>query len=109
MDTPQVTPELLDECARALLGDPVVLGMAARRRLVGARSDSPAMADCLHAVPMSRADTGTVTLAALRDNGLAVTLVPELPTWTPSTTWRSSVPHAHRTAGSSHAIKAAGL
>ena len=38
----------------------------------------PAMADCLNAIPTSRSDTGPATLEALRDKGLAVTLVAEL-------------------------------
>ena len=37
-----------------------------------------AMADCLRAIPTSRSDTGAVTLAALRDTGVDVTLVAEL-------------------------------
>ena len=38
----------------------------------------PAMADCLNTIPTSRSDTGPATLEALRDKGLAVTLVAEL-------------------------------
>ena len=37
MDTPQVTAELLADCARRLLDAPAVLGYGPRRRLVGAR------------------------------------------------------------------------
>jgi uncharacterized protein len=37
-----------------------------------------AMADCLRDVPMSRSDTGAVTLRALRDTGIDVGLIPEL-------------------------------
>ena len=44
-----------------------VLGLAA-----------PRAAECLRMVPMSTAQTGAVTLAALRDTGLDVELVPEL-------------------------------
>ena len=38
----------------------------------------PVTAECLRDVPMSQDDTGAVTLAALRDTGLDVTLVEEL-------------------------------
>ena len=38
----------------------------------------PSMAECLRTIPTSRSDTGAATLAALRDTGLAVTLVAEL-------------------------------
>ncbi len=41
MDTPQVTADLIAECAQALLGSDAVLGMARRRRMVGARRDRP--------------------------------------------------------------------
>ena len=78
MDTPQVTPELLTRCARALLEVRVVLGMAADGGWWALGVRSPDLADCLHRVPMSRADTGTVTLAALRDTGEDVTQLPEL-------------------------------
>ena len=37
-----------------------------------------AMADCLRAIPMSRSDTGAVTLAALANTGSHVSLVPTL-------------------------------
>jgi uncharacterized protein len=37
-----------------------------------------AMADCLRAIPMSRSDTGAVTLAVLADTGVRVSLVPTL-------------------------------
>ena len=35
------------------------------------------MADCLRGIPMSRSDTGVVTLAALEDTGIDVSLVPD--------------------------------
>jgi len=37
-----------------------------------------ATADCLRVIPMSRSDTGAVTLAALGDTGALVSLVPTL-------------------------------
>ena len=62
-DTPQVTGDLLTECAQGWW----LFGMA-----------DAAMADILRTIPTSRSDTGAVTLAALRDTGIDVTLVAEL-------------------------------
>lgn len=78
MDTPQVSSELLEACATTLLGEEAVLGLARDGGwwVLGVRS--AATAQCLRAVPMSRADTGAVTLRALRDTGVHVALVPEL-------------------------------
>jgi rSAM/selenodomain-associated transferase 1 len=77
-DTPQVTPVLLAECAEALLNTDVVFGLARDGGWWVLGVTDPAMADCLHAIPTSRSDTGPATLEALRDKGLAVTLVAEL-------------------------------
>jgi glycosyltransferase A (GT-A) superfamily protein (DUF2064 family) len=70
MDTPQVTAELLADCAGRLLDSPAVLGLARDGGwwVLGVRT--PADADCLRAVPMSQPDTGELTLKALRDNGI---------------------------------------
>jgi len=78
MDTPQVSADLLTGCARRLLGAPAVLGLACDGGwwVLGVRT--PAMADCLRSVPMSQADTGELTLKALRDNGIDVTPVERL-------------------------------
>ncbi|MGU3498084.1 TIGR04282 family arsenosugar biosynthesis glycosyltransferase [Mycobacterium sp. C31M] len=78
MDTPQVSPELLGECAHGLQQADAVLGMAADGGwwVLGVRN--AAMADCLRDVPMSQPDTGAVTLAALRHTGINVRLVSEL-------------------------------
>lgn len=78
MDTPQVTPELLTRCAQRLLDTDAVLGPATDGGwwLLGVRN--AAMADCLRDVPMSRADTGELTLTELRDRGWEVVLVDEL-------------------------------
>ena len=75
MDTPQVTAELLTDCARRLLDAPAVLGLADDGGwwVLGVRT--PAMAECLRTVPMSRADTGELTLKAFRDNGIDVATV----------------------------------
>lgn len=77
MDTPQVTPDLLAECGRALVAD-AVLGLAADGGwwVLGVRD--AATAGCLRDVPMSQPDTGELTLAALHDAGLRVHLVTEL-------------------------------
>jgi rSAM/selenodomain-associated transferase 1 len=78
MDTPQVTAGLITRCAETLLSEPAVLGMAADGGwwVIGVRS--PTTADVLRGVPMSRDDTGAVTLRALRDTGISVALVDEL-------------------------------
>jgi len=78
MDTPQVTADLLTGCARRLLDAPAVLGLAHDGGwwLLGVAT--PAMAECLRTVPMSRPDTGELTLNALRDNGIDVTPVQRL-------------------------------
>jgi glycosyltransferase A (GT-A) superfamily protein (DUF2064 family) len=78
MDTPQVTAELLGDCAERLLHCPAVLGMAADGGwwVLGVRS--PATAECLRGVPMSVPETGELTRKALRDNGIGVTAVQEL-------------------------------
>jgi hypothetical protein len=78
MDTPQVTAELIGECARELLAADVVLGLAHDGGWWVLGVTEAAMADCLRAVPMSRSDTGAVTLAALGDTGANVSLVPTL-------------------------------
>jgi uncharacterized protein len=78
MDTPQVTADLLTGCARRLLEAPAVLGLACDGGwwVLGVRT--PAMAECLRGVPMSRPDTGELTLKALRDNGIDVASVERL-------------------------------
>jgi len=78
MDTPQVTGELIGECAQGLTGHDAVLGMASDGGWWVLGVSDAAMADCLRVIPMSRSDTGTLTLAALRDTGINVGLVPEL-------------------------------
>lgn len=78
MDTPQVTPALLSSAADTLVGAPAVLGMARDGGWWALGVHTPELAACLSDVPMSRADTGAVTLAALNGCGVAVTLLPEL-------------------------------
>ncbi|HSS23364.1 MAG TPA: DUF2064 domain-containing protein [Mycobacterium sp.] len=78
MDTPQVTADLLTDCARRLLEAPAVLGLAFDGGwwVLGVRT--PTMAECLRGVPMSQPDTGELTLKALRDSGIEVTPVERL-------------------------------
>ncbi|AFM15478.1 hypothetical protein Mycch_0660 [Mycolicibacterium chubuense NBB4] len=78
MDTPQVTPQLLTGAASGLDDHDAVLGLARDGGwwVLGVRD--AAAADCLRGVPMSVADTGILTLQALRHNGLRVTLTEEL-------------------------------
>lgn len=78
MDTPQVTADLLTACSRTLAGSDAVLGPAADGGWWVLGVSRPAMAACLRTVPMSRPDTGALTLAALRGNGIHVDLVDEL-------------------------------
>lgn len=79
MDTPEVTARLIEDCASALVGADAVLGLAADGGwwLLGVRD--PVTARCLVGVPMSQADTGAVTLAALRDTGVSVEQVCAMP------------------------------
>jgi glycosyltransferase A (GT-A) superfamily protein (DUF2064 family) len=78
MDTPQVSPDMLTECAQELLGTDAVLGLAADGGWWVLGVSDASMADCLREVPMSRPDTGALTLAALYAKGFHVGLVAEL-------------------------------
>jgi glycosyltransferase A (GT-A) superfamily protein (DUF2064 family) len=78
MDTPQVTAELLGDCARRLLQSPAVVGLAHDGGWWVLGVATPAMAEFLRGVPMSRPDTGELTLKALRDNGIDVASVQRL-------------------------------
>ncbi|UXA07834.1 DUF2064 domain-containing protein [Mycobacterium sp. SMC-2] len=78
MDTPQVTAELLADCARRLLAAPAVLGLAHDGGWWVLGVAAPTMAECLRTVPMSQPDTGDLTLNALRGNGIDAKLVPRL-------------------------------
>ncbi|MGE2689416.1 TIGR04282 family arsenosugar biosynthesis glycosyltransferase [Mycolicibacterium pulveris] len=77
MDTPQVSDEMLAECAQELLGTQAVIGLAEDGGWWVLGVSDAAMADCLRGVPMSRPDTGALTLAALYANGIDVRLVAE--------------------------------
>ncbi|MDF2823533.1 MAG: hypothetical protein K0R68_941 [Mycobacterium sp.] len=78
MDTPQVTAELLTAGARQLLAGDAVLGLAGDGGWWALGVSAPQTAACLSVVPMSRSDTGALTLAAVRATGAQVTLLPEL-------------------------------
>jgi glycosyltransferase A (GT-A) superfamily protein (DUF2064 family) len=78
MDTPQVTADLLADCARQLQRVPAVLGMARDGGWWVLGVAATALADCLRTVPMSVPDTGELTLKALRDKGIDVTTVETL-------------------------------
>jgi uncharacterized protein len=78
MDTPQVTGALLADCARRLLDVPAVLGLAHDGGWWALGVAEPATAECLRTVPMSRPDTGELTLKALRHNGIDVAMVQPL-------------------------------
>ncbi|MES9543555.1 TIGR04282 family arsenosugar biosynthesis glycosyltransferase [Actinomadura sp. NPDC000600] len=77
MDTPQVTPALLDRARRGLGRRDAVFGPARDGGfwLLGLRRPSAAL---LRGVPMSRPDTGAVQLARLRAAGLRIAALPEL-------------------------------
>jgi glycosyltransferase A (GT-A) superfamily protein (DUF2064 family) len=77
MDTPQAPSEVLDECARELLGAQAVLGLAEDGGWWVLGVADAAMAECLRTVPMSQPDTGALTLAALYTKGIDVRLVAE--------------------------------
>lgn len=78
MDTPQVTGDLLADCAHRLLAAPAVLGLAHDGGWWVLGVTAPAMAECLRTIPMSSPKTGELTLKALRDMGIEVKPVPRL-------------------------------
>ncbi|KUH87954.1 MULTISPECIES: DUF2064 domain-containing protein [unclassified Mycobacterium] len=75
MDTPQVSADLLADCGRGLIDTDAVLGLAEDGGWWVLGVSRPSMADCLRTVPMSRPDTGAMTLAALRSDGVDVAMV----------------------------------
>lgn len=78
MDTPQVSADMLADCAHDLLDSQAVLGLADDGGWWVLGVSDAAMADCLRTVPMSQPDTGALTLAALTGRGVSVHLVAEL-------------------------------
>jgi uncharacterized protein len=78
MDTPQVSAELLADCGRRLVEAPAVLGLACDGGWWALGVHTPALATCLRGVPMSQPNTGSLTLKAVRSNGVRVSLLEEL-------------------------------
>jgi rSAM/selenodomain-associated transferase 1 len=77
MDTPQLTPQLLDAAVEALLASPAVLGLASDGgwwTLGLQRPDGALLRD----IPTSRDDTGALQLTRLHEHGVAVQALPEL-------------------------------
>ncbi|MFY1692165.1 TIGR04282 family arsenosugar biosynthesis glycosyltransferase [Plantactinospora sp. WMMB782] len=79
MDTPQVRPDILADALHRLAGTDAVLGPAVDGGWWALGLRDPAHAAVLRQVPMSTADTGRLTLAALRSRGVRVTALPVLP------------------------------
>ena len=78
MDTPQLTAEMLADCAGKLSPGIAVLGPARDGGWWSLGVCDPALAGCLAEVPMSHPDTGALTLAALARAGAQVVLAEEL-------------------------------
>lgn len=79
MDTPQVSRDLLADCAQPLHdAADAVLGPAADGGWWALGLRDPRQAELLRTVPMSSPDTGELTLRALRSAGLRVQLLCEL-------------------------------
>lgn len=77
MDTPQVTPALLDGALASLDEAPAALGLAVDGGwwAIGLRQPDPRV---FVGVPMSTGHTGAAQLARLRSLGLSVTMLPAL-------------------------------
>ncbi len=78
MDTPQVSGELIAQCAQKLTGGQALLGMAQDGGWWVLGVTDAETAGCLREVPMSTPETGAVTLSALQHTGVDVELVCEL-------------------------------
>jgi uncharacterized protein len=78
MDTPQVTPDLLAAARCGLNAADAVLGRAVDGGWWSLALREPRHATALRGVPMSTADTGVRTWAALRERGLSVVPAPPL-------------------------------
>lgn len=78
MDTPQLTPDLLDAAVRGLGAADAVLGPAVDGGWWSLALRDPRHAVALRGVPMSTAETGRRTWAALRERGLRVATAPAL-------------------------------
>jgi uncharacterized protein len=78
MDTPQVSVELLGDCAGRLAESSAVLGLAPDGGWWALGVNTPALAECLRDVPMSQPNTGALTLKSLCANDISVTMLDEL-------------------------------
>ena len=78
MDTPQLTAEMLADCAGKLSPGIAVLGPARDGGWWCLGVSDAALAGCLVNVPMSHPDTGALTAAALERTGAQVVLTHEL-------------------------------
>ncbi len=78
MDTPQISADLLADCAGRLSPGTAVLGPARDGGWWILGVSDPTLAGCLTAVPMSRSDTGTLTATALENAGVPVVFATEL-------------------------------
>lgn len=78
MDTPQVTADLLTDCAGKLSPGAAVLGPAVDGGWWVLGVSDAAVSVCLREVPMSQSDTGALTALALENTGTAVVYAAEL-------------------------------
>ncbi len=113
MDTPQLSPSLIVESLRTAAVHDAVLGLAEDGGWWGLAVRDAGWAETLRDVPMSRDDTGELTLLALRGLGIEIALLPPLrdvDTWedaqqvarlAPASRFAAAVTAAARVAGSS--------
>ncbi|CAN5783918.1 DUF2064 domain-containing protein [soil metagenome] len=78
MDTPQLNAALLSDSLRIAAGRDAVLGPADDGGWWALSVRDPAWAEALRGVPMSQADTGALTAAALEGEGVEVTMLAPL-------------------------------
>ncbi len=78
MDTPQVSPVLLQQVGAQLSDVDAVLGLAVDGGWWALALREPGRGRLLADVPMSRPDTGLLTLERLRSAGLSVAMAPRL-------------------------------
>jgi uncharacterized protein len=106
MDTPQVTPLLLDTALRRLAGADAVLGPAADGGWWALGLRDPRHATVLRDVPMSTPQTGQLTRQALAGRGLRLA---DLPILSDVDTWDTAVAVAASLRGSRFATTVAAV